>query len=65
VTFDVEAEAKPVVAEPRSDVPFRILLLGDFSGRANRGEPSPDRLRPYLVDRDNFDEVLGRVRPEL
>lgn len=65
VTFDVEAEAKPVVAEPRSDIPFRILLLGDFSGRANRGEPSPDRLRPYLIDRDNFDEVLGRVRPEL
>src|SRR5579863_5536390 len=65
VTFDVEARTKPARLEPQSDDPFRILLMGDFSGRGNRGEPPPGRLRPYLVDRDNFDEVLSRLRPEL
>jgi type VI secretion system protein ImpC len=65
VALDVDLEAKPRPTETRSETPFRILLLGDFSGRANRGEPSPARLRPYLIDRDNFDEVLSRVRPVL
>ena len=65
VTLDVDAGAQPLPVEPRSDNPFRILLLGDFSGRANRGEPPPGRLRPYLIDRDTFDEVLARMRPEL
>jgi type VI secretion system protein ImpC len=40
-------------------------VIGDFSGRANRGEPPPERLRPYLIDRDNLDQVLARMRPEL
>jgi len=65
VTLDVDPEAQPLPVEPRSDTPFRILVLGDFSGRANRGEPPPGRLRPYLIDRDTFDEVLSRTRPEL
>ncbi len=65
VTLDVGAEAQPLPLEPRSDTPFRILLLGDFSGRRNRGEPPPERLRPYLADRDTVDEVLFRMRPAL
>jgi type VI secretion system protein ImpC len=65
VTLDVDAGARPQPVEPSSDTPFRILVLGDFSGRANRGEPPPERLRPYLIDRDNFDQVLARMRPEL
>jgi type VI secretion system protein ImpC len=65
VTLDVDAEAKLRPVEPSSDTPFRILLLGDFNGRANRGEAPPGRLRPYLIDRDTFDEVLARMRPEL
>lgn len=62
---DLDAEAQPQPLEPRAETPFRILLLGDFSGRANRGEPPPARLRPYLIDRDSFDEVFTRMRPEL
>jgi type VI secretion system protein ImpC len=65
VTIEVDPEAAPQPLEPRSGTPFRILLLGDFSGRRNRGEPSPDRLRPYLVDRDTVDEVMFRLRPAL
>ena len=65
VILDVDPEARPLPVEPRSDTPFRILLLGDFSGRRNRGEPPPERLRPYLIDRDTVDEVLFRMRPAL
>ena len=44
------------------DTPFRILICGDFSGRANRGVRQIGRelaaRKPVLVDRDNFDEVM-------
>jgi type VI secretion system protein ImpC len=55
-------------ARPTSETPFCIAILGDFSGRANRGvfEPKTVGERPtHLVDRDNFDEVLSKLRPEL
>ena len=65
VILDVDPEASPLPAEPRSETPFRILVLGDFSGRRNRGEPPPERLRPCLIDRDTVDEVLFRMRPAL
>jgi len=65
VVIDVDAEAEPMRIEPASDTPFRILVLGDFSGRAHRGEPPPERLKPYLADRDTLDEVISRMRPEL
>lgn len=50
--------ARPI----EDDAPFHILLLGDFSGRANRGEMVgfADR-RPREIDRDNFDDVLGSM----
>ena len=56
------------LARPTSETPFSIAILGDFSGRANRGLSEPETVgerRPYLVDRDNLDEVLSKLRPEL
>lgn len=52
---------------PDSDTPFRILLMGDFSGRASRGicDPSLKGRRPILVDRDNFEQVMEKLRVEL
>ena len=49
-----------------SDVPFRIAILGDFSGQAGRQIPrtQPAKLRPLLIDRDNFDEVLVKLGVE-
>ena len=52
-----------------AETPFRILLMGDFSGRANRdfsrsGEALAHQ-RPVLVDRDNFDEVLEKRAVEI
>ena len=56
-------EESSVALEP--DTPFRILLLGDWSGRENRRLSASgtvaSELRPMLIDRDNFDEVMARM----
>jgi len=51
----------------RGDGPFRILLMGDFSGRANRGTFEPDLAsrRPEFLDVDNFEQVLAGLTAEL
>jgi type VI secretion system protein ImpC len=56
------------VAHPTAETPFCIAILGDFSGRANRGVSDTKTIskrRAWLVDRDNFDEVLSRSGAEI
>ncbi len=59
LTSDLEADPE---AQGRStdDKVFRIALIGDFSGRAQR-DPIAKR-RPMILDRDNFDSVLRRLK---
>lgn len=52
--FTLERSKTGIVEEP----PFRILVLGDWSGDGKR-EPLAER-RPKEIDRDNFDDVLRR-----
>jgi len=40
-----------------TELPFRLLVLGDFTGRKHQGL-EPDT-KPLSVNRDNFDEVLA------
>lgn len=47
------AEAEPLQLTPDSENPFRILILGDFSGRGCSSVSKPLR-----VDRDNLDQVI-------
>ncbi len=55
-------EESPARLATEPDTPFRILVLGDFSGRANRGVAEKlDGRRPILVDRDNFDGTLKKL----
>src|SRR5258708_4851666 len=60
-----ESPAKPVDDE----TPWHMLVLGDFSGRGNRGafeSPAALASRPILqIDVDNFDERLERLAPQL
>ena len=49
--------------QPLAETPFRLLLLGDFSGDGPK-KPLPAR-KPTVVDRDNFDDVLAAFHPEL
>jgi len=56
-------ETEPLIALSSGD-PFRIALLGDFGGRANRREPRLLR-DPLLLDPDNFEEVMERFETGL
>lgn len=66
IHLDVTAgrERRPQAIDPGA--PFRIAILGDFSGRANhsRLEPLAGR-KAILIDRDNFDQVLAKMSPAL
>src|SRR5690349_22193272 len=56
-----------LIERPEEDAPFHIAILGDFSGRENRGlvDARLQGRRPALIDRDNFDDVLAEIAPEL
>ena len=55
--------------ETRASEVFRLGILGDFSGRANRGllEKGADlaERRPLIVDIDNLDDMLQRLEIQL
>jgi len=67
--LDVTAGRMQPQVTPQPQTPFRIAILGDFSGRANRGlSERRDALatrRPFLIDRDNVDSVLAKIAPQL
>ena len=69
IHLDVTAGREQPQVTPDPETPFRIAILGDFSGRANRGlSESGDALasrRPLMIDRDNFDSVLAKIAPRL
>lgn len=51
---------------PDADAPMRLLILGDFSGRAGAKERSmpPLAQRPLLsLDHQSVDDLMDRVRP--
>src|SRR5438046_5646377 len=53
----------PAPGSARGDEPFRILVLGNLSGRAEPGDWSAHK--PVRVDRDNLDQVLAKFNPGL
>ena len=56
-------------ADQRSNGAMRILIMGDFSGRGNRGlHESGDKLARRSIDAvdfDNFNETMTRLAPQL
>ncbi|HTP94254.1 MAG TPA: type VI secretion system contractile sheath large subunit [Burkholderiales bacterium] len=68
VSAHISTSPDAVREKPSPDSPFRMLVLGDFSGRANRGVADADALRarrPQTIDRDNFEQVLGKLGARL
>ena len=55
----MESEKTGVIDEP----PFRILMLGDWSGDAEKSELH--RRNPLEIDRDNFDDIMKKLRVRL
>lgn len=66
---DVELTAAMERGEgvPDAGTPFRILLIGDVTGRANRGLVSraAGERKPVQVDRDSLDAAIRRFAPEV
>jgi type VI secretion system protein ImpC len=66
--FQFTQPRKREAIRPDEDSPMRILVMGDLSGRGNRGVADAADLakRPVVsVDIDNFDKVLSRFAPSL
>ncbi|MBI5442744.1 MAG: type VI secretion system contractile sheath large subunit [Deltaproteobacteria bacterium] len=64
----LEAEPEPRPARAEDDAPFRILLAGDFSGRAARGLVETGvalgERRAFRVDLDSLDATIARLEPQ-
>jgi type VI secretion system protein ImpC len=61
VNIDVGLGTESEPARERSSGdPFRIALIGDFGGRANRRAPRLNR-ESVEIDPDNFEEVMARM----
>ena len=67
--FTFSNSQKDPSADKRSNGAMRILLMGDFSGRSNRGldEPGDKLARRSIaaVDFDNFNDTMARFAPQL
>lgn len=67
VKLGTRAEEGPA-ATPSEETPFRIAVLGDFSGKGTRRGSEPGKIstvRPIAVDRDNIESLLGKLGTEL
>lgn len=61
ISYEVETGGASV----KRELPFALGVLGDFSGNpTNPLKPLKDR-KFTQIDRDNFDDVLAKVSPEL
>ena len=69
IQLDVTTGKSPIESPSSNDAPFRIAILGDFSGRTSRGIVETGRglaqRSPILIDRDNFDEVMEKLDAEI
>jgi type VI secretion system protein ImpC len=69
VGFEVHVRSEPGSTAPIRETPFRIAVLGDFSGRANRGIVESGGVlagrKAIRVDRDDLDDAVARLAPRL
>jgi type VI secretion system protein ImpC len=67
--FKIVASMNETRSATEAETPFRICILGNFSGRANRGiqgsDSGPIAQRPILVDRDNIENVMETLGVEI
>jgi type VI secretion system protein ImpC len=67
--FKIVASMEETRGIPEPETPFRILIMGDFSGRENReiseGGAALASCRTVEVDRDNLDEVMAGMKPDI
>lgn len=68
-TIDITAGRDRSAPEELHEQPFRIALIGDWSGRGSRGaHESAAKIaarQPHAVDRDDLDQVMEELAPAL
>ena len=66
INIRLSSSGEGTFSKPAADAPFRMAVMGDFTGRMNRNVAAPlqDR-RPVRIDRDEYEAVLARLSPEL
>ena len=61
ITYDVETNG----AIQEKELPFVMGVMGDYSGdNADNKKPLKDR-KFSQIDRDNFNEVMGNIAPQV
>jgi type VI secretion system protein ImpC len=64
--FNLVASLEKTSSDLAGGTPFRMLVIGDFSGEISRGQDKsvkpPTGLKPIQVDRDTLDTVLDRLK---
>ncbi|MBV8524442.1 MAG: type VI secretion system contractile sheath small subunit [Acetobacteraceae bacterium] len=61
ITYSVETEGAEVLRE----LPFVVGILGDFSGNPEQPLRPLSERKFIQIDRDNFNQVMARIGPEL
>lgn len=60
ITYDVETNGSMI----KTELPFIVGVIGDFAGDNKNQKPLEQR-KFTNIDRDNFNEIMGRIAPEL
>lgn len=60
ITYDVESNG----AVEQKELPFVMGVMGDYSGDNTNKKPLNER-KFAQIDRDNFDDVMSNIAPEL
>ena len=61
ITYDVETNG----AEEKKELPFVMGVMGDYSGDNTDNKKSLKERKFVNIDRDNFNEAMGKVNPKL
>jgi len=61
ITYDLETNGDQVEKE----IPFVMGVMGDYSGDNAEGKKSLKERKFSQIDRDNFNDILGKVNPQL
>lgn len=61
----LEPKREPVPSKPDRDTPFRILVMGDFSGRSSRKIATKGARKAISIDRDNFERIFESMQVQL
>src|SRR6266550_5214069 len=61
IKYEIEEEGAVVERE----LPFVVGVMGDFSGNPTKPLPPLKDRKFVQIDRDNFNDVMARISPEL